>query len=287
MKLVLLTLLAFVFPPASAVAQDTIVWFHTDFPPMSIIQGSDAGTGASDKWGRYLMEHLPEFRHEKLISNVARQHEEMKHRDNACFRSFIKTPEREKYLVFSEQIVDVLPNGLVTLSSRKAELEPFMNQKGELRLAELLADGRYKIGVASGRSFGPKIDSVVGSLKGGANIVPFASGDIFYTGLVYLSKRGTVDGLLGYAIELEYGLGRLKEDPSLFTFLPIAEDTSLVPVYISCSKSPMGEKIISRINQVIRSGGFAYATTVYRAWLPSETRDYYDRLRKEKPRSKK
>lgn len=278
-------LLLLVLFSGNANAQDAIVWFHTDFPPISIINGPDAGKGVADQWEHYLAAHLPNFRHEKLVSNVARQHEEMKHRDNVCFRTFIKTPEREKFLLFSDRIADFLPNGFITLKSNQEKLAPFLNQKGELQLADLLETGTFKIAVAAGRSFGPKIDAVLASAKEKTNvIVPFASSDIFYTGLVQLARRHEIEGVIGYAVELSYSAKRLNLAPESFLFLPVAEDISLVPIHISCTKSPAGEKIIGRINQAIQAGGGDYATATYRAWLPPESRDYYDRLRKALPK---
>lgn len=283
MKTSFLLLLLVLFS-GNAGAQDSIVWFHTDFAPISIINGPDAGKGVSDQWEHYLAAHLPEFRHEKLISNVARQHEEMKHRDNLCFRTFIKTPEREKFLLFSDRIAELLPNGFIALKSSQEKLAPFLNQKGELRLADLLEAGTFKIGVAAERSFGPKIDAVLASSKENTDVVvPFAASDIFYTGLVQLARRHEIDGIIGYAVELSYGARRMNKSPENFLFLPIAEDISLVPIHISCTKSPAGEKIIARINQAIQAGGADYATAAYRAWLPPESRDYYDRLRKASP----
>lgn len=266
--------------PCVAAAEETIVWFHSDFPPISIVYGPDKGRGAADQWEHYLIDQLGEFKHETMVANTARVFEEMKRRGNACNPAYIKTPEREQHFLFSAPIADLLPNGFITLQSRRPELEPFLNEKGELKLGELVAARRFRIGVANGRSFGVNIDRALREGNAPESVVPFAAHDIFSSGLVQVANQHGLDAVIGYAIELHYVVKRLKRDVSQFLFIPIAEDTTPILSHIACSKSPLGEKVIARINEVIRSGAAELAAMAYRSWLPPNTQDYYDKLRK-------
>jgi len=285
MKLSLLTLLltALSLP---AVANDTVTWFHSDFPPISIVSGAEKGQGAADQWEQYLIEHLSEFHHETVIANVLRLQEEMKRRDNACNPALVKTPAREQFLLFSDPVTELLPNGFITLQSRRSDLAPFLNDKGELRLSELIATDRFTIGVAAGRSFGIAIDNALRTAKNPEKIAPFAAQDIFSSGLIQVANRHSLDGMIGYAIEMNYVLRRLKRDPASFWFIPLAEETALTTAYVACSKTPMGEKILARVNESLRAGGAEMATAAYRNWLPLEMRGYYDSLRKTSQRTR-
>ncbi|WP_018606746.1 TIGR02285 family protein [Uliginosibacterium gangwonense] len=279
MKQVLAYLLLFTLP-LFAWAADTIVWYHSDFPPISILSGPDKQTGAADQWEAYIRSRMPQFQHDLAEANTLRTLEEIKHRDNVCNPAMIKTPTREKNALFSDRIIDLLPNGLITLQSRLASIRPYMNENGELRLSELLASHKFRVGVASGRSFGTTIDSLLQAENARSFVVPFAASDIFLSGFTRMANRQSMDAVIGYAVELSFAARRIGRDPSQYVFLPIAEDTSLLAGHISCSRSPLGEKAIAQINEIIRTGGAEAALKAYRAWLPPEIRSYYDDQRK-------
>jgi len=276
----LLLLLFVILPCCAAAEEETLVWFRCNSPPLSIVSGPNKERGAIDLWGHYFTEHLTEFHHKIVLANVVRLQEEIKHHDNACSWAVIKTPEREKFLIFSERLTELLPNGFITLQSRRAELEAYLDENGALRLSELIATGKFQIGVASGRSFGPQIDAILHSEQAKNSVRPFAAFDIFSTGLLQVANRQTLDAVLGYAVEMAYAVSHISRSPTQFLFLPIAEDTQLTPIHIACSRSPLGERVISRANELIRAGADEFATDAYRSWLPMEIRPYYDNLRK-------
>lgn len=58
--------------PASAHAQDTLIWLLRDLPPLTIFDGPGKGQGALDQLLPLLIERLPDYRHEVLHVNRAR-----------------------------------------------------------------------------------------------------------------------------------------------------------------------------------------------------------------------
>jgi len=266
--------------PSFAWATDTILWYHSEFPPISILNGPDKHTGAADQWEAYFRSRMPQYQHELVEANTARTLEEIKHRDNVCNPAMIKTLARERNALFSDRIIDLLPNGLITLQARTGELRPYLNENGELRLTEFLASHKFHLGVASGRSFGTTIDSLLQAENSRSVVVPFAASDIFLSGFTRMANKQSMDAILGYAVELSFAARRIGRDPEQFVFFPIAEDTSLVSVHVSCSRSPLGEKVIAQVNEIVRTGGTETALKAYRAWLPSDIRSYYDEQRK-------
>ena len=249
----------------AARAAGSIVWFHSDFPPLSIVSGPDKGRGAADQWGAFLQQQLPEFQHELITANTVRLQEEMKHRDNACNYAFLKTAEREKLFLFSEPLASIQPNGLITLRSREQELAPFLNDHGELRLAG--------VGIHTERK------ELAGHESG--KLVAFTASDLFSSGLLQMLNKKGVDALPGYAIELSWAAQRFNLPPERFWFLPVEGQAELLPVHVACSRSPVGEQIIAQINELIRAGKLhEVASQAYRDWLPADVARYYDRQRK-------
>ncbi|GAB2887430.1 hypothetical protein GCM10027046_14660 [Uliginosibacterium flavum] len=268
-------------PLLAQVPAKSVVWFHSDFPPISIISGPFKDRGAADQWGALLMQQMPDYQHELIPANAARLQEEMKQRGNGCSRALLKNPEREKNFIFSEPLVSFLPNGLITLRSRKADLEPFLNERGELRLDALLNARKFEIAVAAGRSFGPSIDPVLQAGSAQGKLVQFNASDLFSSGLLRLSNHQGVDAVMGYAIELSWAIRRFDLKPSQFWFIPVEGETALLPVHIACSRSPTGEAIIGQINALVHEGKLPDAAArAYRDWLPADIAQYYDRRRK-------
>ncbi|MDP5240651.1 TIGR02285 family protein [Uliginosibacterium sp. 31-16] len=266
---------------AAARAAGSIVWFHSDFPPLSIVNGPDKGRGAADQWGVFLQQQLPDFQHELIAANTLRIQEEMKHRDNACNYAFLKTAEREKLFLFSEPLASIQPSGLITLRSREKELAPFLNDRGELRLQALIATQKFRIAAAAGRSFGHVIDEALLAGHEDGKLVPFTTSDLFSSGLLQILNKQGIDALPGYAMELSWAAQRFNLPPDRFWFLPVEGQTDLLPVHVACSRSPIGEQIISQINELIRAGKLPeVASQAYRGWLPADVARHYDRQRK-------
>lgn len=258
-----------------------VQWFSSDFPPLSIVSGPYKGQGAVDQWQAHVIEQLGDLRHQQIVANTARIKEEMLRRENACNPAYLKTPEREKYAVFSEPLMGLLPNGLITLSSRKNEFQPYLNSRGELRLADLLAAQKMQLAVASGRSFGVAIDPVLQNPAVTGQLVQFNASDLFSSGLLQLTRGKHVDAVIGYAMELSWNIRRLGLSDEQFSFIPVEGETAPIPVYIACARSAAGELIIARVNKLIRTGKLPeVAVRAYREWLPEDVGTYYERMRK-------
>lgn len=275
-----LLILTFLIGTATVRANDEIFWFRGDMPPLNIVSGADQGKGFADQWGDYLLSKLPEYRHTWIAANTARETEEMRRRDNACSHAFLKTPQREQFLVFSEPLTWLLPNGLIVLRNQQAALEPFLNEQEEVRLDELIAARRLHISVANRRAYGGKIDPPIKAGLETGVVHNFNASDIFTSGLLQVGNRpnGT-DAVIGYAVELNWAIHRLDLPANRYRFIPIAGETPLVPVYVACSRTPEGKQIIQRVNQVIAAGELPeFARQAYRAWLPSDVARYYDRI---------
>lgn len=270
-----------------ALAEEPVVhWFHPDFPPYFIQYGPLKDKGSADQIEAFLRQELGGYRHLQVKANAARRQEEFKSRTLACTSAVLRSPEREAYMVFSEAFTEILPNGLVSLRRRQAELEPFLNAAGELDLAALLAARSFHLSVAAGRSFGPAIDQVLASAQARGQLSVSNASDMFASGMLQLQHDQKVGGVLGYALELSWAVRRFDLPYEDFRFTPIAGAGGLSPAYLGCSRSAEGERLVARVNALIRSGRLReVATRAYMEWLPPDARHYYERLLKAGARS--
>lgn len=258
-----------------------VLWYRFDYPPAFISTGPDKDRGYGDVRDAYLMRELTEYRHKIVVSNVARLFEDMRVQGNICNSALLKNPEREKYVVFSEPVAELLPAGIVTLASRKADFASFLNKRGELRLPEFIQSQRFRIAVAASRSYGPAVDQALQAGKRIGVVRPYSSSDIFASGLMKLDRRGQADATLGYAVELYWAARRMNLSVDEYWFVPIEGATQLIYSRVGCSRSPQGLAVVDRINKLIRSGEVDKVfEKSYLAWLPPDLRRYYLQVRK-------
>ena len=286
----LLSLLLVALPGLSAAAGEAggILWLFSDYPPNYILNGPRKGLGIAERREVLIRKALPEFQHHRMMANIARIQEEMKHRDNACNGSMQKTRERERFAIFSAPVLETLPNGLVTRSDRKADFAPFLNSRGELQLARLLQSGKFRLAVAAERSYGQYIDADLQAGRDYGSLHPFYAADIFTTGLLQLTRQKTVDAVLGYPTELGWALQQLKLAEEDFWFVPVEGGPPLMPTHVICSRSATGKVVIDRVNGLLRRGELQEdAERAYLEWLPAASRARYLQLRRpQKPGSR-
>lgn len=262
-----------------------IQWFHPDFPPYFILKGHYAGRGTADQIEAFLAREMPQYQHSQVQANLLRREAEIKLRKLACSSAVLKTPEREQSMLFSASLISILPNGLTILRSQEAQMQPFINARGELRLAQWLLSAQYKLSAAAGRSFGPQIDAMLQPQSHARQVERFKASDTFASGLLQMMNRQGVDGVLGYAVELSWTVRRLGLSPEAFRFLPIEGATQLLPSYFGCSKSPQAAAVIEQVNALIDSGALQeVARRAYVEWLPADAAEHFESLRKAESR---
>jgi uncharacterized protein (TIGR02285 family) len=221
----LAALLALASAPGLAQAQ-TVHWYESNFPPYSIIEGPDAGKGISDQAVLLLMKRMPEFHSSHETAALPRVIDLIKTGPDACSAPLVKTPQREEVMDFAAPYVQLLPNGIVVLRKHAASFEPYLNERSELRLDDVLASGKFKLGLSPGRSYGPVLDAVLA--KHAASTVVSHSTDLFSSRLLKLSTQDEFDAIIGYAIELTYTVRHEHLNGQDFVIYPIAESSGLL-----------------------------------------------------------
>jgi len=264
-----------------AAPAETINWYvNAGFQPYFIFSGPDEGKGSLDQSTKLLMKAMPQYRHKLVEASQSRIIDSIKTRPNACTVTLLKTKEREAIMDYSAPFMYLLPNAIVTMRKHTAQFRPFLNEHGEIRLEDFLADGKAKLALAAERSYGPVVDAVV--KKHPAATMSVSAIDVFPSRLLKLINQTEFDAIIGYAVELQYNTRDLKLNPQDFVVFPIAESSKILPLSVSCSKSELGKSVLAAVDRVVADKNAQREfDSFYRAWLDEDTAAYYERQLKQ------
>lgn len=243
-----------------------IEWYLIDLPPVQIATGSLRGMGYTDRIRWRLIAGLSNYRHRLKRANVQRIVADIKTKPNICNTAFLRTPEREEFMEFSEPLHVQYSNGAVVLKQRRSSLERFITPEGELSVDAMIAAGS-QFAVQSGRSYGAELDALA-EKAGKVNHLVVLSSTRPVEAKLGLLEKGRVDAAFLYPIELELTL-RHTDRQDIYEFLPVAGNGNYTLNYLACSKSLLGRQVILEANAIVareRDGFFAGA---YREWLPA------------------
>jgi uncharacterized protein (TIGR02285 family) len=226
-----------------------VQWHLFSFPPAFIASGPDAGHGYQDQILDYFERHLPGIRIERRHSVLARALANIEHGGAACTGALARTPEREKYMVFSEPVLVSLPLRLVVNEHRADEVRKMMDAAGGTYLSDLDMLAKLNGGAVQGRAYGPMIDAWIAGAKIRRGIHMTARPELAFLMLA----RGRIDYTFAYPDEVGYFMRRHKGKDMMDTLvtLPLAGVEQAVASHFACSKDAAGRAVIDAINGVI------------------------------------
>lgn len=238
----LLLVLALAATPAAA---DEITWLAMEFPPFYIDDGPDRGNGIADAVVRRLQAHLTAWQHREEVADPAAIMARMKAGDHVCSAAYIRTPERERVLLYSTPDLILPPNG-VTI--RRSDLERF-GGGAPVSLAKLLENRQLRVAVAVGRSYGPALDALLEHHKTSSHVY-WRRGDDIYGSLFDMLMRGSVDYVIGYPYEALY-LARRRGVADEIVSLPVSEAPDYTLAHVVCPRTEWGQKVIAAIDAAL------------------------------------
>ena len=276
-------LMLLIFSQAVADSTETVLWPVSDFPPSQITTGPYRGQGAADRRRQIVIRQMPEFRHEIIDVATVRIMDLFKTKPNICLSNALKTSEREVFMAFSVTPTLLgLPNGLITTRQRLAQFKSYIGESGEFRLDEFLRDGKFRLAIVAGRSFGTGIDPVLKKHEKDASVVTVPSSDHMSSRLLKLANQKEFDAVIGYANELRYVTRELKLNEQDFIWLPVQGEPPLLRSYFACSKSDLGRRVIAAVDRALANEETQREiNAAYRAWLGEEAAVRFDALLKQ------
>lgn len=247
---------------------ENIHWLQADFEPCHVVDKSKK-IGYCDLIDKLIIDKLPEYTHSFELSTLPRYNNIMKSDREFCTTDLLRSPQRERYMLYSNTRLYILPNGLISKEG-DSRLERFINENGEVQLDKLLRS-ELILGLNEGRVYGSGIDTL---LRDATNKSPA----LFVEGIdeknIHMLAMGRFDYTLGSPTEI--GLFEFDEqDKNKVFFSPIEGKTELLPTHVSCRKSKLGEQIISKINQRLTAEDDKAIIQAYLSWIPQRQHEYY------------
>ena len=229
---------------------EPITWISTEMAPMAMPVGERAGEGYVDQIYKYLSDALPQHSLKEEVVPLPRVLFMAQRGGGICTSLLFQTPEREAYLRFTPPYGYLYPIGVVTRGSDQSQFAAYISKAGNFMLDKALQEGRLALGVAGGRSYGSKIDSLVKPLvDAGAKNVQRVFQDEPTKVLLAMLERQRFDFMFAFPSEIEYFTGPSNG----LRFFPIEGNSDLLPGRFSCTKSPETDRIFGDLTRLVQT----------------------------------
>ena len=262
---------------ATAEPKDNIQWVLLDFPPFLDVQNVDSQDevtlarlkGPIADIHKELARSLPDFKHSYRMASFRRAQKLFEAHSHHCTILFLKTPEREKYLVYGGIIASTIPPGLVIDENRRDTIEKFVDKSGMVDLHKLLTDSEFKLGTVEGRSFSNEVDN---SMNASQTPITKLVSDRAMASLFQMVATKRLDGALAYYLEMSNEQKSNSRTKAL-RFYPLKQDQSTINLRVSCERSPWGELTVKKISDAAKKETVREKiSTLLMQTLPPESR---------------
>lgn len=190
-----------------------------------------------------LKKSLPEYRHTFFFGTVNRIEQELKSKPRVCYAA---STGYENRLAFSYLTpIAILPAPLLVM--RRETAEKYKDPEGFISLSQLVKNKKITGTMVDSRSYGSKIDKLLlqGNIKHNV-LTPLGENTI------RMVQNRRADFTLEFVFILE-GLietGHFNKD---LIALPLSDLREGITLYVACSRSAEGLKIVKKIEQFVRS----------------------------------
>jgi len=250
-----------------------VEWRIPDVFPWHVGSGPRAGDGVIDRTVAAIASRIPDRDHRVRGEPLSRILGTARRGEAICTAGVLRTPERERHLVFTQAERPALGNRLVLRAplARAHGLEPGSEVPAAV-VARLVSSAT--IAVLLDRSFGPGIDAAVAA--GGGGTVRMHDMEQ----LIRLADAGRFDGFFAYAVEIRPDAflpgGPLGDFRSFAVDGASAGRTPLA----ACTRAGEGQALVARIDAAAAEDPslLAAAAEAYASWLDPDSRGLYARL---------
>lgn len=222
----------------------TITWQTFDAPPLTITNGIAKGSGIVDGIRNLLITKMPDYQHLVQELPYKRFLIYAKQGRNICTGYLFKSKEREDYMIFSKPAV-VFPG--VEALMRKETLKN-LKFENSVSLDDLFGKHKLRLETNNVRFYSEKINPIIEKYEQN-NQVGRHTGSTTYIFRLLAAKRA--DFMIDFPNRVPYWVHELNLNPDDFASIPIKEDTRNILSYVACPKTPWGQKVIARVNEVL------------------------------------
>lgn len=234
----LITLLLFSF---SASTKEAMKWSVMQWPPIMFLTGENKGKGTIEWYLDYFQKNLVQYDHENSEMNFARVYLDLQKGNHFCHPFSIKTPDREKFVIYSKPyFIAVSPKLFMT---RKTWDE--LGRPEKYSFEKIIKDARFKGIVESNRSFTQKLDTIVDAGEQIGNLKRYV---LKSESIIQMMIRNRIQYTVEYPLAVDYfGLNDFME-------IDIEELPTYSFLHVVCPRNDWGEKRIADINAAIKKG---------------------------------
>ncbi|MBH9552172.1 hypothetical protein [Inhella gelatinilytica] len=258
-------------------------WLASDYAPIAIRQGPDAGQGYGQRMlDEVLWPALAEHDHELTFVSSARLEAELRDQPATCAVLLRKTPKRAETWLYSVPMIRHLPVGLVVRAAELRNLRDLINARGEISLARYLDRG-HVVGVVGNRANGAGIDGLLEQRPQQRRSIVIT--DANRATMAMVQRQHDLSATLAYSFEVTYfnrQKARSETGQAALTWLAIAEQSDTLLAHAVCGRSPAGQAHIDAINALLRRSGVRERLqTLYETWLDEPERKRLAALRQQ------
>lgn len=247
--------------------QETVVWLQTDWAPHQIVQGPFIGQGTFDLLQKRLAALLPQYQHELRLSSLGRiEPYFLNATATVCAAGSLYTEDRAKTRYYSLPVA--IGPGFAINYTAGSMVEQLVDGQLQLDLRKLVQNPEL-LGAYQPNRYYP--DVVLAAINNpDSTLLASAFTSELNAAALLISKR--VDYVIEYPERLQFYQRTLPAQPEILSAAML--DTLPYSVsHITCSKTALGERLITDIDNVIPALWLAddYAELLF-SWLDQNAR---------------
>lgn len=264
-------MLVFVSFATDLKAQNVVVWPQFDIPPLFMSQKDGSFAGAGPAIIDYIKYNMPEYEHKDALASPVKIIQEIQLGRGWVATGLLKTPDREKYLIFSKY-----PCRLIwwMMAVIRADDRKKMVANGEINPENLLSSGKYKLGYIKGVNYGP-LNPVIDRYRKTEN-TSYPSRDFKNQISLLLKKRIDIffaNPLIVYYTSEYQGTA---EKIAMFNCKGFNKESMLG--YFAAPRNRWGREVIKRIDQILEAGiRSGELKDILANWVPINLKSRFDR----------
>jgi len=222
---------------------EQLTWLTRDWPPAYITQGPLQGQGTFDLLTQDLILELPQYQHQLQLTSLSAREQKMQLEQPYCFFGAIKTPEREKYLLFSDTAF--LTHGVKLFMLADSPLNLRLPAQQAVNLVTLMQQ-KDIIGITEKkRTYPSAVQQLVEQQRLALVDVNESS-----TSTLQMLAQKRADYVIEYQDRIEFLAQKLPAKIS-FSQREIQGENTVEPVYVACRKTAGAAQKIAAINQAL------------------------------------
>ena len=245
------------------VHKEKIIWLVEDkLENRDLLAKTSAETSTASYIENLIIQQLSQYNVKIERVTASRMNRVLKTNDNACVANRASTPERREYSLFSDPQSFYLTHKLYRFNQTSALPKKLFNAEGEIKdLAGVFTLLPEKtLGLAQDVSFGIFLDQQIQKIK--PENIYYRGGNKRVVALSSMLYKSRVDFVLALPVDITPN----EDQKQLIEQYTIAGAPPYLIAHFNCSKSPLGQRVITDINEILAK--------VY------QTKDYYQAHKK-------